>query len=46
MKVSIDPTTTNLEVVSSYVEDGKDLNILVPMSASTDEKAVFKRFTH
>ena len=39
MKVSIDPTTTDLEVVSSYVEDGKELNILVLTPDSPDEKS-------
>ena len=29
---------TNLEVVSSYVEDGKELNVLVSTSVSSDEK--------
>lgn len=38
MKVSIDPTTTNLEVVSSYVEDDKELNVLVSTPVSPDEK--------
>ena len=36
--MSIDPTTTNLEVVSSYVEDGKELNVLVSTPVSPDEK--------
>ena len=36
--MSIDPTTTDLEVVSSYVEDGKELNVLVSTSVSSDEK--------
>ena len=36
--MSIDPTTTNLEVVSSYVEDDKELNVLVSTPVSPDEK--------
>ena len=36
--MSIDPTTTDLEVVSSYVEDGKELNVLVSTPVSPDEK--------
>ena len=36
--MSIDPTTTTLEVVSSYVEDDKELNVLVSTPVSPDEK--------
>ena len=36
--MSIDPTTTDLEVVSSYVEDGKELNVLISTPVSPDEK--------
>ena len=36
--MSIDPITTNLEVVSSYVEDDKELNVLVSTPVSPDEK--------
>ena len=36
--MSIDPTTTDLEVVSSYVEDDKELNVLVSTPVSPDEK--------
>ena len=36
--MSVDPTTTDLEVVSSYVEDGKELNVLVSTPVSPDEK--------
>ena len=36
--MSIDPTTTDLEVVSSYVEDDKELNVLVSPPVSPDEK--------
>ncbi len=35
--MSIDPTTTTLEVVSSYVEDDKELNVLVSTPFSPDE---------
>ena len=33
-----DSTTTDLEVVSSYVEDDKELNILVSTKVSPDEQ--------
>ena len=36
--MKITPTTTDLKVVSSYVEDDKELNILVSMKVSPDEK--------
>lgn len=36
--VRVDSATMDLEVVSSYVEDGKELNILVSMKVSPDEK--------
>ena len=36
--MATDSTTTDLQVVSSYVEDGKDLNILVSTKISPDEK--------
>lgn len=35
--MSIDSSTTDLEVVSSYVEDGKELNVLVATKVSPDE---------
>ena len=36
--VKIDMATTNLQIESSYVEDGKEQNILVSPLASPDEK--------
>ena len=36
--MKITPTTTDLEVVSSYVEDDKELNVLVPTKVSPDDK--------
>ena len=36
--MNIDSTTTDLVVESSYVEDGKELNILVSPPVSPDEK--------
>ena len=36
--MKIDSTTTNLQFESSYVEDGKELNILVSPPVSPDEK--------
>ena len=36
--MKITPTTTDLKVVSSYVEDDKELNILVSMKVSPYEK--------
>lgn len=35
---NIDPVTTDLEVVSSYVEDDKELNVLVSTPVSSDEE--------
>ena len=37
--MKITPTTTDLEVVSSYVEDDKELNVLVSTRVSPGEKA-------
>jgi len=36
--MKITPTTTDLEVVSSYVEDDKELNVLVSTKVSPDNK--------
>lgn len=36
--LTIDPTTTDLQVVSSYVEDDRELNVLVSTMVSPDEK--------
>lgn len=36
--MKITPTTTDLEVVSSYVEDDKELNVLFSAKVSPDEK--------
>ena len=36
--MKIDVTTTDLAVVSSYVEDDKELNVLVSPPVSPDEK--------
>ena len=36
--MKIDVTTTDLVVVSSYVEDDKELNVLVSTPVSPDEK--------
>lgn len=36
--MKITPTTTDLEVVSSYVEDDKEMNVLVSPPVSPDEK--------
>ena len=38
MNMNIGPMTTDLDVVSSYVEDDKELNILVSTKISPDEK--------
>ncbi len=35
---SIDVATTDLEVVSSYVEDGNELNVLVSTTVKPNEK--------
>ena len=36
--MKIDMTTTDLVVVSSYVEDDKELNVLVSTKVSPDER--------
>lgn len=36
--MKIDSTTTNLQFVSSYVEDNTELNVLVSTKVSPDEK--------
>ncbi len=36
--MKITPTTTDLEVVSSYVEDDKELNVLVSTKVTPGEK--------
>ena len=36
--MKINPTTTDLEIVSSYVEDDNELNVLVSPPVSPDEK--------
>ena len=36
--MKIDSTTTNLQFESSYVEDDKELNVLVSPPVSPDEK--------
>ena len=36
--MKVDTHTTELQMVSSYVEDDKELNILVSMKVSPDEK--------
>lgn len=35
---AVDMTTTDLEVVSSYVEDGNELNVLVSTTVKPNEK--------
>jgi len=42
---NIGPMTNNLEVESSYVEDGKELNILTSMPISLDTKQAILRHT-
>ena len=36
--MNIDPTTTDLEVIFSYVEDNTELNVLVSTKVSPDDK--------